>query len=338
MKLENIRILGSIQEAKGGSIAVANETRADSATLSTPLTSYAVGYRDPEGIEDTLEFVAPRKQVAGRRFEYKKNPDFVEIFSENEDGDVRSAGADFKVIRVNGGIVQAKTANKGLTYRIDLDEIDPAQLEAEKQRKVALLKRILVRSELIRALALHVAASSAVQKAWASSSTNTNPDTDVLSSIDGVRTSAGGGLVNRVLYTDSAWTRRILGLHALNTPAAGIAAMMTKEHLAGFLGVSGVQVCSAVYYDKSATTKRSGVGKASTSGYLGRVLGFYGLPGMDVDDPTTVSRFVSPNADGGFDFRVWEQQVNSQIVDLTVEHHSLIAATLTAGCFNMEVK
>lgn len=338
MQLENIRILGPAEELKAGSVAVANTSRSDSATLSEPLTAYAVGYRDPEGVEETLEYVAPRKQVGGRRFEYKKNPEYAEIFSENENGDVRTPGSDFKVIRIEGQIVQAKTANKGLTYRLDLDDIDPKQLEAEKQKKIAFLKRILVRTELIRALGLHVAASSAVQKAWASSSTNTNPDTDVLGTIDGVRTSAGGGMVNRVLYTDSAWTRRILGLHAINTPAAGIAATMTKEQLAGFLGVSGVQVCSAVYYDKSATTKRSGIGKASTSGYLGRVLGFYGLPGMDVDDPTTVARFVSPNADGGLDFRVWEQQISSKIIDLTVEHYSLIVATLTAGVFSMEVK
>lgn len=335
MKLDNIHILGPNEAIPVGGIAVANESRSDSATLSAPLTAYVAGYRDPSKLDELLEFVAQRTPVS-RRFEYKKNGAYDEIFSENDDADVRSIGADFKTIRSKGEVVQAKTLNKGLTYRLDLDEVE-GDIEAEKQRKVAMLKRILTRTELIRAIALHVAASSAVQKSWATSSTNTNPDMDVLAAIDGVRTSAGGGYCNRVIYTDSAWTRRIMGLHMLNTPAAGVSAMFSKEQLAGFLGLQGVEVCQAVYFDKSATTKRSGVGKASTSGYLGRVLGFYGESGMDVDDPSTVKRFVSPTADGG-DMRVWEQQVNAKIIDLTVEHNSLISTTLTGGAFSLEVK
>jgi hypothetical protein len=336
MKLDNIIILGPGQEIPVGRIAVANENRSDTATLIEPLTAYAAGYKDPENLDDMLEFLAPGVRVA-RRFEYPVNGSYDNLFAENENGDVRSIGADFKVIKTSGTLVQAKTANKGLTEAIDLDEIED-DVEGAKQRKVARLKRILIRTELIRAIALHViAAGSASQKSWATSSTNTDADSDVLSAIDTVRTSANGGFCNRVVYTDSAWTRRILGLRLLNTAGGYASSGMTPEQLAAFLGVQGIKRCESVYYNKAAETKRSGVGKASTSGYLGRVLGFYGQSGVDKEDPSTLKRFLSGTVDGS-DFRVWEQMVNSKVLHLTVEHNSLLASTMGGSNFSLEVK
>lgn len=336
MKLENIIILGPGQEIPVGRIAVANESRSDSATLIEALTAYAAGYKDPENLDDMLEYHAPAVRVA-RRFEYSVSGAYDNLFAESEDADVRSIGADFKTIKTTGRLVQAKTANKGLTEAIDLDEIE-GDVEGAKQRKVARLKRILIRTELIRALALHIiAAGSASQKSWATGTSDTDPDSDVLAAIDAIRTSERGGFCNRVSYTDSAWTRRVLGLRALNTAGGYASSGMTPEQVAAFLGVQGVKRCESVYYSKAAETKRKGVGAASTSGYLGRVLGFYGQSGLDKEDPSTLKRFISGTVDGS-DFRVWEQMVNSKVLHLTVEHNSLIATTLAGSNFSLEVK
>lgn len=336
MKMDNIFILGASQDIPVGRIAVANETRSDSATLIEALTAYAAGYKDPENLDDLLEFFAPAVPVS-RRFEYRIHGAFDDLYSEDADGDVRAIGADFKVIRTKGSLVQAKTANKGLTEAIDLDEIED-DVEGQKQLKVARLKRILVRTELMRAIALHlIAAGAAKQKNWASTGDKTDPDSDVLAAIDAVRTSANGGFCNRVSYTDSAWTRRVLGLRALDTPGGYASSGMTPEQVAAFLGVQGVKRCEGVYYNKAAETKRSGIGKASSSGYLGRVLGFYGQSGISKDDMSTLKRFISGTIDGSA-WRVYEDQKSAKILHLTVEHNSLIATTLAGSNFSLEVK
>jgi hypothetical protein len=52
-----------------GVACMANTSRFIEAHFSEPLTTYATGWRDPEGLQDLLDFVAPPVEVP-RRFEY----------------------------------------------------------------------------------------------------------------------------------------------------------------------------------------------------------------------------------------------------------------------------
>ena len=60
------------------------------------------------------------------------------------------------------------------------------------------------------------------------------------------------------------------------------------------------------------------------------VLLFVGMEGASPDDPTHLKRFWSA-AEGGGKYRVYEQQVNSKLVDLTVEHYSQVLVCSTVG-------
>ena len=42
-----------------GQVALANESRFNAAFYSEPLTAYAVGWRDPNQLEETLDFLFP---------------------------------------------------------------------------------------------------------------------------------------------------------------------------------------------------------------------------------------------------------------------------------------
>lgn len=332
---EFLQIVGPEVDLKVGMMGVANESRFDSAFLSEPLTAYVAGYRDPTNLDDILNYVAPRVPV-GRRFEYYKGDKNSEFYAEKDDADVRSIGADFKVIKIQGSVVSARTLSKGLTIRMDRDEAEnDADFERKQQLKVAKIMRILRRTELIRAMTLLVAAGgTATQKNWAQATGNTDPDSDVLSAIDATR--ASGVIANRILYADSAFTLRILGLRAQDNPGGYASSGMTLEQLAAFLGVDGVRNLTGMVYDRSATTKLSGVGKAGMAGYRGRVLGFNAQDGLDVDDPSTIKRFVSSAGTG--DFTVFVQDISAKIVDVTVSHYSLIAQTMADGAFSLEVR
>src|ERR1700722_17210890 len=102
-----------------GRVLFANSSRFLEAYFSEPLTNYAVGWRDPNNIEASLQFIAPSVPV-GRRFEWKKANNAEEFLSEVID-DERAVGSDFKRVEYTASDVTDKTLNKGLTYIADLD-------------------------------------------------------------------------------------------------------------------------------------------------------------------------------------------------------------------------
>jgi hypothetical protein len=57
---------------------------------------------------------------------------------------------------------------------------------------------------------------------------------------------------------------------------------------------------------------------------------FTAMAGADLEDSSNIKRFVSPCIGGGRT-RVYLQQVTPHLVDLSVEHNSLIAITSTLG-------
>jgi hypothetical protein len=297
-----------------GQVCLANESRFNSAFFSEPLTAYATGWRDPNNIESLLDFVAPPVQV-GRRFEFKK-ADNAEAFLLDAD-DIRAIGSSFKSIEYKGATTTDKTLNKGLTVRVDLDVV--GEMPNWRELYTARLLQRLLRSEFRRAMDLVLAAATNTAKTW-DTTAGKDPDQDVLTellaSVDAI-----GVRSNRVLFGDVAWNKRVLA-HRAQASAGGYAsAGLTTSELAGFLGVESIRI-SRERYQSTASAKSKIVPDI--------VLVFYGLEAPTPEDATHAKRFWSA-VEGGGKYRVYEQQVNSKMVDLTVEHYSQVLVTSTVG-------
>lgn len=296
-----------------GQIALANTDRFTESFFDEPLTTYAVGYRDPNDIARTLEFFAPETS-APNRFTYKTATNAEEFFSETAE-DIRAIGGVFKRVEYTGGEVEARTFNKGLITRVDLTNETPGW----EQRKTAKLLRRLLRNELRRAIALLSAAATNTAKTW-DVTAGKDPDQDVITDLI-TAGDASGIAPNRVGYGHTAWARRGLSHRAQNTAGGFASATMAVEALAGLLGVDQVMV-SKERYQSSASAK--------TQVLANLVLMFNAMGGADLEDSSNIKRFVSPCIGGGRT-RVYLQQITPHLVDLSVEHNSLIAITSTLG-------
>ena len=316
--LENVASSPGLEMDRGqiqpGQVCLANESRFNSTFFSEPLTAYATGWRDPNNIESLLDFVAPPVQV-GRRFEFKKADNSEAFLLETDDS--RAMGAVFKTIEFKGSTQTDKTANKGLTVRIDLDMA--GEMPNWRELYTARLLQRLLRNELKRAMELVLASAINTGKTW-DTTVGKDPDQDVIAELL-ASADAMGLRSNRVIFGDVAWNKRLLA-HRAQTSAGGYAsAGLTPDELAGFLGVEGVRI-SRERYQTNPSTKAKIVPDV--------VLLFYGIDAATPDDPTHAKRFWSA-VEGGGKYRVYEQQVNSKIVDLTVEHYSNVLITSTVG-------
>lgn len=309
-----------ILEDKGGSLVpgevyLANESRLVEANFSQPLTAYALGWRDPSNILDTLNFIAPEVPTT-RRFEFAKHVNAEQFLSEADD--LRAIGASFKRVDYTSEKQTAKTLNKGLTIRVDLDNV--TGMTSWRNIYTARILQRLYRNELRRALAILAgAATSTGNFAWGGS-TAMDADLDLINELILARDSSGIAM-NRVLFGDQAWAYRLKALRGLESAGGFSNAALTPEQLAMFLGVDRVHI-SRERYQSAAASKSKVVG---ASVYL-----FYGQDGLTPEDPSNIKRFTSPT-EGGQKFRVYEQQVNAKLVDITVEHYSIILATSTLG-------
>jgi hypothetical protein len=304
---------------QAGQVLFANDSRFLETYFSEPLTNYAVGWRDPNNIEESLDFIAP-PVVVGRRFEWKKANNAEEFLSEVVD-DERAIGSNFKHVEYTATDVTDKTINKGLTYIADLDNVSGMNWQ---NNKVAKLLRRLYRNEFRRGIAALAAAAANTNVTW-DTSAGVNPDQDLNTDLL-TATTASGIRPNRVLYGDTAWHKRALsyeGQVGTSTAYANIAAM-TPNQLATRLMVDKVMV-SRERYQTSASAKSEIVSNL--------VLAFFGEDGVDTEDPSNVKRFVSgfDQEQGGGLVRVYVQQISSKLVAVTVEHYSKIVVTYATG-------
>src|SRR5688572_9629660 len=191
-----------------GQLYLANESRFNSSFFSEPLTTYAVGWRDPNKTEDLLDFLTPPIRV-GRRFEFKQTDNSEAFLSELDDA--RAIGADFKRVEYKGSTVVEKTHNRGLTMRVDLDTVEV--LPAWREIYVSRLLQRLIRNELRRSVtALSNAAAGAVAKVW-DTTIGKDPDADIINEMITATDQAGFG-PNRILFGETAWNKRLLAHRA----------------------------------------------------------------------------------------------------------------------------
>lgn len=311
-------------DVKPGEIYLANESVFQQQYFDEPLTNYAVGWRDPNNIEATLEFFAPQVSVP-RRFTYKEFTNVEEFLSDDTNEDLRAIGAEFPTVKYTGTETHSKTENRGLRIRVDLDEVaDPNSvlaggLPAYQARAVEKLSRRLARNSLRRAVALLSAAATNTAKTW-DTTAGKNPDQDVRTDLI-TATTAIGMRPTRVGYGDTAWDKRSIAYGAQNTAAGYASFALTMQQLASQLMVDQV-LCSKERYSAKGATKAEVVNNL--------VLMFLAQSGMDTEDASNIKRFVSPT-EGGGPLRVYVQQVTSKLVDITVEKYERIAITSTLG-------
>lgn len=288
-----------------GLICAVNEARFTAANFSEALTAYSVGFKDPEDIQALLDVLFPPIEVA-RRFEFKKANNAEEFLSEVDD--IRAIGAPFKRVEASGTSVNEKTINKGLTIRVDHDDVVG---DGWREATVARLLRRLMRNELRRGIALIDAGATNTARIFSAA---TNPDGFIRADLT---TAAGvsGIRPNIVVYGEAAWDLRADAYEAQDTPYAGRAAAMTQQELARKLMVDRVEIVKARY--QSAAAAKTAIVPSVVYSYLAQ-------QGISKDDPSNVKRFITPTDAGRTKVYVEE---HSKFTDISVEHYSNIVVT-----------
>lgn len=300
-------------------IISANENRFSAGNYSEALTAFTVGWVDPENTAKILDFIAPPIPV-GRRFEFKKSDNAQAFYSESDD--VRAIGAEFKRVSYAGESVNEKTINKGLTIRVDHDEVSGDDWQ---ERYVQMLMQRLLRNELRRAVkALEtIAASDNSAKSW---NAGANPDADIRNMLM-LAADQSGVRPNRLLFGESAWDLRMTSLESQNSAVAFKGAAMAKDELAGKFMLDGCEVLSSRYQSAPATKNKI---------LADAVFAFFAQNTLSKDEPSNLKRFYTPTEEGGA-FRVYCDE-HSKYTDITVEHYSSIVATSALGVRKLTVQ
>jgi hypothetical protein len=294
-----------------GLVCAANEARFTAANYSEPLTAFTVGWRDSEKIEELLNFVAPVVPVS-RRFEFKVADNSEPFLSETDD--IRSIGSAFKRVEFTGTSVTSKTYNKGLTIRVDHDDVAG---EDWRERYVQLLLQRLYRNELRRAISA-LSGDDPQTYIWSNATGTPNPDADIRGELEAA-SSETGVRPNRIIFGEGAWDIRSDAYDHQNNAGANRAAGLSLEELARKLFVDEIRVMRARYQDESSKTAILG----------NNIYAFFTKNEIMKDEPANIKRFVTP-VDGGSTFRVYIDE-HSKFSDITVEHYSNIVITSSSG-------
>jgi len=305
-----------------GQIAVANAEAFNSLYFSEPLTSYALDWdRQLSELRSELEFLAPAVPTP-RRFEYAVADNATAFLGETDDSDIRAIGAEYKTVRERGTIVQAKTYDKGLTIRLDIEDLEGTASPADvKRRAVDALKARLIRAEIFRASTLLLAAATVTAKQWGTGTpADSDPDMDIINALLDNRTKSGVQ-PNRIVFGGAAWAKRIGALRGAPNAGNFQTVGFTADQLAGFLNVDAVLLSKAL---RTLTdTTKEGLVPAN------KVYLYNAQSGAGRSDPSNIKRFTSTREGG--EWAVYEQQVSAVLWDITVAHLSNIAITSNLG-------
>lgn len=293
-------------------IISANESRFNSAYYSEPLTAFSSGWKDSENLEALLDFIAPPVLVP-RRFEFKRADNTEAFYSELDD--IRSTGSSFKRVEYSGTSIYEKTLNKGLTIRLDHDEIAEDNYE---ERYVALLLQRLYRNDLRRLITLLDASAHNTDVNMPDNGDPVNPDGLVRTMLN-TATNASGLRPNRVVFGESAWEARINAYAAQDTHLSNRSLGFTLEDLAQSLLVEDIKILRA-RYQSTLNAKSLLAGRA--------IYAFFAQDSATKDEPSNFKRFITPMS--GNRFRVYKHE-GPKYTDISVEHYSHIVLTSPLG-------
>ena len=322
---------GRIYTLANESGVLANDSYFADAFYSQPLTIYAVDYKDPS-IDDALDAILPAVPAPGELFEYEIFENPQEFLADTDD--TRALNAEFKLIEYYGAKTQGKVLNRGLALVVDLDRVKTEVGWAEK-RTGKILRR-LKRSELLRGINALVSAAGAAVKLNAGRTaltagnlvwdTNADPDLDVRQMLT-IYADTLGFKPNTVYYDDNAWQQRVFALRGNANAGKFVTGNMTEAELAAWLGVDKVVIGKQRYQTTRTTKSRMA---------SGAVICYQADAEPSIEDPSVIKRFTLPTASGG-PFRVYQQQLSSKRVLISVEHYSNVLQTATIGAFRANV-
>lgn len=296
-------------------VCLANASSFNSTFFNQPLTTYAVGWRDPTDFDSMLDALFPPVQVS-RRFSFRAHTNGEEFLQDSDDE--RAIGSDFKRVKYTGTETESRTINRGLTVFVDMDEV--TDMPDWEQVYTGRLMRRCMRNDLVSASATMVAAATNTAKTWNSSA---DPDGDLASLIE----SAGNVIgfdPNRAAFFGNTWLKRMLAFRAQDNAGAYASAMLTSEQLADLLGLERVVKVSARYQAKTSASTKS---KAGGGNY---VVVYYAEDGIGPEDPSHAKGFFTP-CEGGTRYRVYVREVSEKIRAVTVERYRRFVMTSTTG-------
>ena len=293
----------------------AQETQYNPNDYSDALTQFTQTWQDDEGLEALLNFVAPKIPVA-RRFEYKQIEQDQMFYSETDD--LRASGSAFKRIQFSGSVVQAKTLNKGLSIRVDAEDVVGNDWQ---ERYVHLLMKRLYRNELRRAILALKQHAKSVDTTWKGTS---SPDADIRDTLI-LAGKDHGFAPNRLLFGELAWYARQDCYAAQNNAGARISAEMSREHLAEKLLVEDIKLL-----------KKQMLGLQGKELTGNEIFAFYAQNGLLKDEISNIKRFVTPCEDRHL-FRVYVEE-HAKFTDITVEHYSNIVITSNTNILQLNIQ
>jgi hypothetical protein len=306
-------------ELSHGQICLANDSLFSQATYQTELTTYGIGYADPNRnlLMALLEFLAPTRPGPRNAIITRHNVD--EPFEVVDPKKVkREMLGDFAEIRQRTSTKETrKVPNRGLTLVLDNDQIE--EKPNWERMHVEWLIDLLTRASLLEVITLFLSFGLTADVVWDELS---NPDLDVTSTNVDVLAPATGFKANRVALGESASLLRRIAYENKNNPAgfAGSAALSDAD-IATRMGVAGVRTNVERYNNNGVKDL-----------FLGRkVLLFSGQDKETGEDISNVVRHVSnANISGGRYATYIDRKLKK--THITVENYELFNAQHTTGC------
>lgn len=301
-----------------GVIALANESRIIAANYSEALTQFTVGYRDPENLMASVDYMAPPVAV-GRRFEWKKADNTRDFLTETDDE--RAVGAAFKRVEYAGSTQLGKTVNRGLTYVLDTDEDGGAVTE---EAIVAMLLQRIMRNKYRRAITALMALNAG---GAATFSVATQPDELIRAALAATQL-ADGVFPNRGLIGLVAWNLRSAAFAGNDKAGAFAGLSKTPAQVAADMMLDDIRVDKSLYQSSVA-------GKTRIVG--SNFIGFTARDGLTKDDASNLKQFYTPT--GGGRYRVYRKVTGpaDKFVEITIEHYESIVGTSTVGVTRLNI-
>ena len=301
-----------------GVVALVNESRLAASTYSEGLTTYSVGYRDPENLLAAVDYIAPPIPT-GRRSEFKKGDKDTVFLAETDDE--RAIGGGFKRVEYAGTSQLFKTVNRGLAYILDIDEDGGATSE---ESIVAMLQQRIIRNKYRRAMTVLAALNAGTAATF---SVATQPDELIKAALAAAQLESGI-FPNRGLIGLAAWNLRSAA-YAGNDKAGAFAGLVKKpSDVAGDLMLDDLRVDKALY--QSTATAKARIVASNFYGVVAR-------EGMTKDDPSNLKQFYTPV--GGGRFRVFRKVTGpaDKFIEIIVEHYESILGTSTVGVARLNI-
>lgn len=307
-----------------GQICLANDSLFSQSTLQQEVTTFAIGYADPNRnrLMQLLEYLAPTRQ--GPRNAIVTVYDETEPFEVIDPKKVKRAElGDFAEVKQRTSTkVTRKVPNRGLCLVLDNDQL--AEKPNWEQMHAAWLVDLLTRASILEVMALYQAFALGANAVW---NKDANPDLDVKSTNINILAPTTGFKANRVAAGEEAMLLRQIAYEDKNNPAgfAGAGAL-TDEQIAVRMGVS--RALTNIERYNNGGTKDTFLGS--------KLLLFNAQDAESPEDGSNVVRHVANTLVGGGRYATYiERKLKKTLI--TVENYELFAVQHTTGAALIDI-